>query len=1378
MYKKKLNHVQIGIICTLFASLFTLGAAIYRYTGPDRTVATEVSVCVWEKSSCEYVEAKGDYRWHVEDTVYCASESKPWLEGDNYPGECGAFSEGRKQWNKGSETQSGTFTYPSATVDGVPVCDTPGLAGWCRSGGALTINSSEPMDGEKIIAIEGLRNGTNFACAKKATCTLALLEGSNTFSFWAVSSYGDTSLKDSASLKQDSQAPAVNGSLSGTLGNNAWYLSTVDFTGSASDATSGLKSLVCNLDVSNQPDCVNISISGEGAHTLTLTASDNAGNTNQLSKNVSIDSQPPLLNAGLSGTNGNAGWYTSATLNTTSSDPAPGSGIAALEYSVDGGGWAAFNSSYPIPEGKHTLDVRTSDLAGHVTQATQISAWVDSTPPDLTTDVSGTSGVAPWYIAGAQVSASASDAPTGSGLKSLEYSLDGGDWTAYDSALTLADGTHTILFAAEDNAGLVTQVSRTVQVDQAPPQINGSLSGTAGANGWYISNVSLAASVNDPQPTSGMASFTYSLDGTAETDYLNAIALSDGQHILQLNATDNAGLHGSLNQGVQIDTVAPTLTVLSTLPEWAQDTVTLNGTAQDAGSGLARVDVSLDDGASWLPASGTDTWRFAWDTRSGPDGAFLLKVRVTDVAGLTSESSLTAQVDNTAPLISLPASWTIWDTVQLNASDAASGLADVRLEIADPQKRWPKRVFHFSPGSLPVNLKWDRRFGDGTVAPSGDYDVYVLVHDRVGHQTEQTARIAVPWISDPLPDTATPQPPAPPVASPTATLQRPTATASLTATSRANTFGTPQGTAQPTPTATRPPVFRPTATQSSFTDWVQSVFSIPPAASPSTSDFSDNPFPSVPPETTSNVLFGTSALAAVAAVTALAAQKKKEEEEARLAAEAEKRAAEAAAAEDAARRRETARERNMSPEERAAHALKDAIAAVTAKEEKDWKAERYAQISQTDEYKKSGDKSQFMKQDMENIKEQESAYREKKKEDAKAASQLPPPPPPPPPPPMPAGLSPEAQAAWLHSPTAAQWVSSNTAVLQAQYAASVTQVPVNSNLPLSYQLGLARREVGILKGLPNLIAGSALTLNSTRNLLFPAQDPNLTWRGISEMQLNFEAQRPSMAMTEAEYLARFDELGPVRFTTNYTSLANLSEGLGRVTPTALNIASLGMSLTGTYTGNKDLKSTGDTLSSAVGIEQGFQTYGSLNSVVNATSTWYGAALTTAQIPLGVATYGVSLYNLATDPALDPKAGYDAQVKRTGTMLSGVGGALLAGGAVCALIPGGQPVAAILIPAGAIFMGAGGVMQNAEWIGSTAGSLIKNAGSAIQGLLSSPPAPAPVHPAQPNPTPPVTAPVATATPMPQATNPTLVPSTPPAGPVQPPITPSATDTPKP
>ena len=114
-----------------------------------------------------------------------------------------------------------------------------------------------------------------------------------------------------------------------------------------------------------------------------------------------------------------------------------------------------------------------------------------------------------------------------------------------------------------------------------------------------------------------------------------------------------------------------------------------------------------------------------------------------DQAGLYTERTVDLAVDNKPPEISLPGSWLQWDFVTLNILDEHSGLAEARIEISDPQGRWPTRVVQLDPGQFPLALKWDRRFVDDTIAESGTYDVKVFAADRLGNTTEKSAEIHI-----------------------------------------------------------------------------------------------------------------------------------------------------------------------------------------------------------------------------------------------------------------------------------------------------------------------------------------------------------------------------------------------------------------------------------------------------------------------------------------------------------------------------------------------------------------------------------------------------------------------------------------------------------
>jgi hypothetical protein len=78
---------------------------------------------------------------------------------------------------------------------------------------------------------------------------------------------------------------------------------------------------------------------------------------------------------------------------------------------------------------------------------------------------------------------------------------------------------------------------------------------------------------------------------------------------------------------------------------------------------------------------------------------------------------------------------------------------------------------------------------------------------------------------------------------------------------------------------------------------------------------------------------------------------------------------------------------------------------------------------------------------------------------------------------------------------------------------------------------------------------------------------------------------------------------------------------------------------------------------------------------------------------GAFQYVASARALVTDPALDPRtSGPGVRNERIGVTLEGIGGALMAGGALLIFIPGGQPFAAALLPAGAAVWGVGTLVR--------------------------------------------------------------------------------------
>ncbi|MCC7117231.1 MAG: hypothetical protein IT310_01800 [Anaerolineales bacterium] len=248
------------------------------------------------------------------------------------------------------------------------------------------------------------------------------------------------------------------------------------------------------------------------------------------------------------------------------------------------------------------------------------------------------------------------------------------------------------------------------------------------------------------------------------------------------------------------------------------------------------------------------------------------------------------------------------------------------------------------------------------------------------------------------------------------------------------------------------------------------------------------------------------------------------------------------------------------------------------------------------------------------------------------------------------------------------------------------------------------------EGLSDLTTSTVAIATSIGRILSPSTDPNLTSAQIEEQQLLRDISR-GLIISSDEALDRFEAIAqsskPGMF--NYTTLSNLFDGARTFVPAFGLTTSLGVSIFGAATGNEDLQNIGDISGGMFSILQGAQTFGNQALINASTSTVLGRLFTPLAGLLGAVQYASSAERLITDTSINPSAdgqfNYTTWIERVGVMTTGIGGAFVAAGAITAFIPGGQPVAAVLLPAGAIFMGAGAIMQNAGAIQSIINELL-------------------------------------------------------------------------
>jgi hypothetical protein len=151
--------VSLSVIILL---LTAVTPALADYIGPNRTVS--ITSCKVILNECQYVEAKGDYRYKMVDSWSCSNESKPWQEyPSDPPRACTASATGDKYWSREDEV-TGTTTHPPATISGtLQNCTLQN--GWCITPAQLSLVGTEPVVGYYIFAVEGTLNGQVFGGA-------------------------------------------------------------------------------------------------------------------------------------------------------------------------------------------------------------------------------------------------------------------------------------------------------------------------------------------------------------------------------------------------------------------------------------------------------------------------------------------------------------------------------------------------------------------------------------------------------------------------------------------------------------------------------------------------------------------------------------------------------------------------------------------------------------------------------------------------------------------------------------------------------------------------------------------------------------------------------------------------------------------------------------------------------------------------------------------------------------------------------------------------------------------------------------------------------------------------------------------------------------
>ncbi len=340
----------------------------------------------------------------------------------------------------------------------VALSGTP-VGGWYPDSVTVTLTSTDDTSG--VASREYQLDSTSWQTYSAAVVVSG--DGPHAFAYRATDNAGVVETTHTSTINVDAAAPATMISLAGTVGSNGWYTTAVSVTLTAADSGGGVGSVWYRLNGGSwSAFSTAIPVASEGTTTVEYNATDVFGHDETThSQDVKVDTVAPTATLTPSGTSGNAGWYTSAVSVAVAGSDAT-SGLATREYRIDAGTWQATSGTFSVTEGTHAVDVRATDAAGLVSAVQSATIKVDTTNPTLTglkpTGTVSTGSVTVYWTG--------SDAT--SGIAEYKVAVDGAAATSAgttnSTALTLADGAHTIVVTATDVAGNTASQTLTLTV--------------------------------------------------------------------------------------------------------------------------------------------------------------------------------------------------------------------------------------------------------------------------------------------------------------------------------------------------------------------------------------------------------------------------------------------------------------------------------------------------------------------------------------------------------------------------------------------------------------------------------------------------------------------------------------------------------------------------------------------------------------------------------------------------------------------------------------------------------------------------------------------------------------------------------------------------
>ncbi len=239
------------------------------------------------------------------------------------------------------------------------------------------------------------------------------------------------------------------------------------------------------------------------------------------------------------------------------------------------------------------------------------------------------------------------------GINHYDFSTDGHSWidNGLSTSITgsLPEGNNTIYVRAVDNSSNFAIAMVNITIDTVDP----GLTISSPSDGDYLTtgtSVTVWWNGSDVNPLS----YEVRIDGgswisVGSTNHYDFNSLAQGNHTVDVRATDPAGNNNTDSVSFAVDTIRPAVSITSPEPNHLFNTssVTFTWNGWDNETGLDHYNVSTDGGVAWSSV-GLDT---NYTAENLSDGFCNFAVMVFDMAGNSNRSDITVRIDTTAPIL-------------------------------------------------------------------------------------------------------------------------------------------------------------------------------------------------------------------------------------------------------------------------------------------------------------------------------------------------------------------------------------------------------------------------------------------------------------------------------------------------------------------------------------------------------------------------------------------------------------------------------------------------------------------------------------------------------------------------------------------------------